>query len=66
MTAITPCACGTTPRYRAGQVGATYTLQLYCPLSGKALGAFLTYSDPADKERMAKAGIDGWNLAHAG
>jgi hypothetical protein len=61
---LAPCKCGAMPRFRAGQVGLTYTLQLYCEASGQAVGAFLTYTKPEDKARMVQAGIDGWNLAH--
>lgn len=55
------CNCGATPKFREGQVGATYWLQLFC--GDTPVGAFLTYTKPEDREWMIQAGIDGWNLS---
>lgn len=58
-----PCKCGGTVLYRSGQHGDIHSIQLFCSTSGKPVGAFLAYTKPEDREIMAQAGVDGWNLA---
>lgn len=56
-----PCKCGSAPVLAEREQRGIQIMRLECTCGRR--GATLMYTKPDDREKMAQAAWDGWNLA---